>query len=137
MSVHETIAIWTDREPSLEEEIGALDDEDMFEMANLSETQTGVPAVIMISTLMGRHGPRVKCFIKPGRAQPSFSVAIASEPRVVAKSDAFDDKTFQRLAPLVIEWVSLNHEALGRFWWSGNDLMDEEVTTFKAGLLKL
>lgn len=135
--MHENIAVWTDREPTLDEEIGALDDEDVFEMANLGDKETGIPGVVMISTVMGKHGPRVKYFIKPGRHQPSFSVAIASEPRVVAKSEAFDDKAYARAAPLVMEWVALNHEALNRFWWGGNDLMNDEVQAFIAGLQKL
>jgi hypothetical protein len=64
-------------------------------------------------------------------------VAIASEPRVVAKSEGLDDKAFARAAPLVMQWVALNHESLNRFWWSGNDLMNDEVQAFIAGLTKL
>jgi hypothetical protein len=137
MGFQEAPVVWIDREPTLDEEIGALGDEDVFEMANLGEGDTGVPAVIMISTIMGKHGPRVKCFIKPGRTQPSFSVAVASEPRVVAKSDDFDDRSFARLAPLVIEWVKINQEALNRFWWTGNDLMNDEVQSFIRQLTKV
>ncbi|WP_262422250.1 hypothetical protein [Brevundimonas denitrificans] len=59
MGFSESPAVWTDREPTLDEEISLLDDEDIFEMANLTEDQTGVPGVIMISTAMGSHGPRV------------------------------------------------------------------------------
>ncbi|MES2860161.1 MAG: hypothetical protein V4701_01740 [Pseudomonadota bacterium] len=114
-----------------------MGEEDVLEMANLGETETGVPGVIMISTIMGKHGPRVKYFVKPGRSQSSFSVAIASEARVVAKSDDFDDKTFARAAPLVMHWVEINQEALNRFWWSGNELMNAEVQAFIAGLKKV
>lgn len=60
MGVSDNIAVRIDREPTLDEEINALDDEDIFDMANLGENETGVPGVIMISTIMGRHGPRVK-----------------------------------------------------------------------------
>ena len=137
MSFQESITVWIDREPTLDEELLAMTEEDVLEMANLSEAETGVPGVIMISTIMGRHGPRVKYFVKPGRHQPSFSVAIASEARVVAKSDEFDEKAFARLAPLVMQWVELNQEALNRFWWSGNELMNEEVQAFIAQLEKV
>jgi len=137
MGLSDNIAVWTDREPTLDEEIGALDDEDIFDMANLGEGQTGVPGVIMISTIMGRHGPRVKYFIKPGRDQPSFSVAIASEPRIVGRSEDFDPKTFVRVAPLVMEWVAINQEALSRFWWTGNELMNDQVQAFIADLKKV
>ncbi len=137
MGFSEKPAVWTDREPTLDEEIGALDDEDVFEMANLGEEQTGVPGVIMIFTAMGKHGPRVKCFVKPGLHQPSFSVAIGSESRVVAKSEDFDDKTYAKRAPLVLAWVDLNQEALSRFWWTGNDLMNDEVQAFIRDLKKI
>lgn len=136
MGFQEAPIVWMDREPTLDEELLAMGEEDVLEMANLGEAETGVPGVIMISTIMGQHGPRVKYFVKPGRNQPSFSVAIASEPRVVAKSDDFDEKAFARVAPLVLEWVKINQQALNRFWWSGNELMNAEVQAFIADLEK-
>ena len=135
MGFSESPAVWTDREPTLDEEISLLDDEDIFEMANLTEDQTGLPGVIMISTAMGSHGPRVKYFLKPGRHQPSFSVNIASEPRVVANS--LSDRDLGRMAQSVIDWVRLNHEALSRFWWDGRDWMEPEVRAFIDGLKRV
>ena len=38
MSFEETPAVWTDREPTL--------DEDIFDMANLVEAQTGIPGIV-------------------------------------------------------------------------------------------
>ena len=73
MGFSEKPAVWTDREPTLDEEIGALDDEDIFDLANLGEDRTGVPGVIMISTVMGSHGPRVKYCQKTGPGQPSLA----------------------------------------------------------------
>lgn len=135
MGVSEQPAAWTDREPTLDEEIGALGDEDIFDMANLAEAQTGVPGVITITTMMGRHGPRVKYLLKTGRHQPSFSVAIAATPRVVANS--LDERDLKRMAAKVIEWVALNHEALAAFWWEGADWLAPDVQTFIAALKKL
>src|SRR5437870_13611122 len=63
-----------------------LADDDVVEMANLTTAQTGVPGTIFNSTAMGGHGPRVKYFLQPGRSQPSFSVAVADTPTVVANS---------------------------------------------------
>lgn len=135
MHVHENIAVWIDREPTLDEELRALGEEDIFEMANLGPDQTGVTGVIVISTAMGSHGPRVKYFIKTGRNQPSFSVAIASEPRVVANS--LPDHELNLAAPAVMAWVRLNHEALARFWWDGQDWMNPEVQEFIGRLQKV
>lgn len=135
LGVEESIAVWTDREPTLDEELRALGEEDVFEMANLGEDQTGVPGVIMISTAMGQHGPRVKYFLKPGRNQPSFSVVVSAEPRVVANS--LPDRDMTRMAPAVIAWVSVNHVALARFWWDGPDWMNAEVQAFIADLKRI
>ena len=52
-----------------------LVDEDLVEMANLPEEDTGIPGTIFVSTRMGRHGPRVKYVDgRAGEAQPSCSV---------------------------------------------------------------
>lgn len=135
MGFSEKPPVWTDREPTLDEEIGALDDEDIFDMANLVESQTGVPGIITITTVMGQHGPRVKYFLKAGRHRPSFSVAVASTPRVVANS--LDDRDLKRMASAVIAWVALNHEALAAFWWDGADWEAPYVHTFIEKLRKV
>ena len=135
MSFQEPIVVWIGREPTLDEEISALEEEDIFEMANLSEHQTGIPGVVFISTAMGAHGPRVKYYAKTGPGQASFSVAVASEPRVLANS--MDERDLARMAPAVLEWVELNHETLSRFWWEGKFWLDEKFTAFKAALVKV
>jgi len=135
MGFSEKPAVWTDHEPTLDEEIGALDDGDTFDMANLVESQTGVPGIVTITTVMGKHGPRVKYFVEPGRRQPSFSVALATTPRVVANS--LDDRDLKRMAPDGIEWVALNHEALAAFWWDGAGWLAPDVQAFIANLKKV
>lgn len=72
---HETVRSFLRAEPTLDEELFALGDE-VAEMTNLREGDTGVAGVIFISTMMGSHDPRVKYFLKAGRGQPSFSVSI-------------------------------------------------------------
>src|ERR1700730_10367630 len=71
-------------DPPLAEEL--CDDDVILEMANLDKSQTGIDGFVWISTLMTGHAPRVKYFIRPGRTQPSFSVMISDQPRVVANS---------------------------------------------------
>ncbi len=135
MGFNEAPVVWIDREPTLDEEISALGDEDVFEMANLVEAQTGVPGTIFISTVMGSRGPRVKYYPHRGGQEPSFLVAIASEPRVVASS--LTDRDLAKSAAAVLEWTRINHEALARFWWEGKTWSDPEFTAFKAGLKKV
>ena len=97
---------------------------DVVEMANLTSAQTGVPGTIFIFTAMGGHGPRVKYFLHPGRSQPSFSVAVADVPTVVANS--LPVRVVRQLSPQVVDWVSRNKGALLDFWYRG-DTRNREI----------
>jgi len=99
--------------------------DDLIEMANLTSAQTGVAGTIFISTAMGAHGPRVKYFLQPGRAQPSFSVSISDVPAVVANS--LPARTVRHMAPPVINWVLLNKDDLLDFWHHGDTWTQPEV----------
>ena len=105
-----------------------LADEDVAEMANLTTAQTGVPGAIFISTAMGGHGPHVKYFLQPGRSQPSFSVAIADTPTVVANS--LPVRVVRQRSSQVIDWVSRNKDALLDFWHHGDTWTQPEVNDF-------
>jgi hypothetical protein len=105
-----------------------LADEDVVEMANLTTAQTGVPGTIFIFTAMGGHGPRVKYFLQPGRSQPSFSVAVADTPTVVANS--LPVCVVRQRSPQVIDWVSRNKDALLDFWHHGDTWTQPEVNDF-------
>jgi hypothetical protein len=105
-----------------------LAQDDVVEMANLTTAQTGVPGTIFLSTAMGGHGPRVKYFLQPGRSQPSFSVAIADVPTVVANS--LPVRVVRRMSPQVIDWVSRNKDALLDFWHHGDTWTQPQVNDF-------
>ncbi len=135
MGLQETLAVWTDREPTLDEELRALSDEDAPEMANLPPDWTGVLATLFISTAMGQHGPRVKIYMKTGRGQPSASISIGPNPRVLASS--LDERDLARVAPKAIEWVALNQEALTTFWFEGEGLAIADVADFARGLRRV
>jgi hypothetical protein len=105
-----------------------LAEDDVVEMANLTAAQTGVPGTIFISTAMGGHGSRVKYFLQPGRTQPSFSVAIAGTPIVVANS--LPVRVVRQRSPQVIKWVSRNRDALLDFWYHGDSWTQPEVNDF-------
>lgn len=135
MSFQESIAVWTDREPTLDEELRALAEDDLVEMAYLPSEWTGVLAHIFISTALGQHGPRVKLYLKKGRHQPSASISIGPNPRVLASS--LDERDLNRIAPQAIAWVALNHEALTTFWFEGEDLDIADVADFGRSLQKI
>jgi hypothetical protein len=122
-------------EPTLDEELAAFGGDDVAEMTNLQEKDTGIAGVVFISTIMGPHGPRVKYFLKTERHQPSFSVSIADEPEVLASS--LPERDLRRTAPAVIAWVKLNHEALLRFWHEGETMSVDELHAFAKSLKKV
>jgi hypothetical protein len=109
--------------------------EDTVEMANLTSAQTGIIGTVFISTAMGQHGPRVKYFVQPGRTQPSFSVSVADTPVVVANS--LPVRVVRQMSSQVIDWVSLNKEALHDFWHNGDTWTQPEVNDFIQRLRRL
>jgi len=113
----------------------APDEDEVFEMANLSSARTGIDGIVFVSTQIGRHGPRVKYYLRAGRSQPSFSVSVGDEPKVLANS--LPQPVVNRMAPKVFEWVKLNRAALLEFWNHGDSWLDEQVTAFKERLVKL
>jgi hypothetical protein len=112
-----------------------VEDDEVFDMANLSEARTGVPGVIYISTREGKHAPRVKYFERPGRDQPSFSVSISEPPAVLVNS--LPERTLKRFSPKVVEWVTLNRDALLAFWNEGDTWMKEQVDATIDGLVRV
>ena len=112
-----------------------LADDDVVEMANLTTAQTGVPGTIFISAAMGGHEPRVKYFLQPGRSQPSFSVAVADNPTVIASNLPL--RVVRQLSPQVVDWVSRNKDVLLDFWYHGDTWTHPEVIDFIQRLRRL
>lgn len=112
-----------------------LEEDEVFDMANLSEARTGIPGIVYVSTRAGKHGPRVKYFERAGGDQPSFSMSIADVPIVVANS--LPDRVLRRMSPLVAEWVQLNHAGLLEFWEHGDTWMKEQVDAHLDSFLPL
>jgi hypothetical protein len=110
-------------------------DDSIIEMANLDKSQTGVDGVIWISTMMTGHAPRVKYFVRPGRTQPSFSVTIADQPRVVANS--LPVRVLSQMSPLVMQWVVLNKDALLDFWHHGDTWTASQLIQFLQSFRKV
>ena len=110
-------------------------DINLFEMANLEPSQTGIVGTIYISTQQGRHGPRVKYFAgRPGNSQPSMVVSVGPEPLVMIND--LPNRVRTKMEPIVKQWVTLNHIGLHKFWYEGNTWYKSEVDAFIAGLTK-
>lgn len=118
--------------PAAELDQPELREDGVFEMANLTEAQTGVPGIVYVSTEEGGHGPRVKYFVRAGRSQPSYSVSISETPVLLVNS--LEQRVVSRTLPLVTEFVRRNRQALLDFWTVGDSWTDPEVSAFKAAL---
>jgi hypothetical protein len=110
-------------------------DDGIIEMANLDKSQTGIDGVIWISTMMTGHAPRVKYFVRPGRTQPSFSVTIDDQPRAVANS--LPPRVLDQISPLIIQWVTLNKDALLDFWHHGDTWTVSQLIQFLQNFRKI
>jgi hypothetical protein len=73
--------------------------------------------------------------VKAGRDQPSFSVSISPQPRVLANS--LPERELNRYAPAVIRWVEINCEALLRFWNEGETFSVDDLVAFVRALKKV
>ena len=120
---------------TLDAELSVVADDDIVEMSNLFPEDTGIDGVIFISTAMASHGPRIKYSLKAGRHQPSFSVSISRDPRILANS--LPKHVMTNVAPKVIRWVELNHEDLLNFWENGTTWSRRQEDDFVGGLKKL
>ena len=97
---------------------------DLFEMANLSPTVTGLPMVVWISERGdARHDVRVKVSLVHGRrAKPDLSTSVSVRPEVrVVAGPALDTHDLA----LVRRWVELNRDALVAYW--DGELLSDEV----------
>jgi hypothetical protein len=135
MSMHDVARTFLPPDPTFQDELASLGEEALFEMTNLPPDRTGIRGILFLSTAVGFHGPRVKYFVKTGKGQPSFSVSISEEPRVLANS--LPDRVVNEMAPSVMEWVKLNHVALLGFWNEGENWTIDELNAFIDRLEKV
>jgi hypothetical protein len=135
MSMHEDPRPYLPPDPTVQQELAGLGNEALFEMTNLPADRTGIRGILFLSTSVGFHGPRVKYFVKTGKGQPSFSVSIANEPKVLASS--LPERVVSEMAPQVIAWVVLNREELLAFWNEGETWTFDELQAFIERLGKI
>ena len=103
--------------------------DDLFEMANLSPTLTGLPMIVWISERgRARHDARVKVSLVHGRrARPDRTASVSVRPRVKMVAGPEIDR---RDLELVRQWIELNHEAIIAYW-SGDLLTDEVIARLR------
>jgi hypothetical protein len=105
-------------------EIEPIHNEEMnlWEMANLSQKQTGLPVVIWVSQGMSlQHGPRVKVCNGSKWSHDNATITIHDEiPRMIGDIGLTQDQ-FAKIS----EWIILNREALLQYWYG--DLLTDEL----------
>lgn len=120
---------------TVQQDKDTLDDEAIFEMANLGPAQTGIPqGVIFISTAMGKHGPRVKYMLKPSGNAQSFSMSISDDAEVVANS--LPAKIKNKVEPYVRQFVISNKDTLLNFWKHGDEMSHEQYVDMVNSFIK-
>jgi hypothetical protein len=125
----------SDVEPSLDEELATLGEDDRFDLANLGFDETGVEGFIFILSHCGARGPRVKWRQSLNRDEPTFSIAVAERPYLLSSAVPADGS--RRMEPTVREWVSLNRAPLLDFWATGECWLMDDVRAFLRALAKV
>jgi hypothetical protein len=115
---------------------GALVDDEMFDMTNLSSRRTGLEGVVYASTAQGQHGPRIKWYPgRPGRDAPCLVVTLESPPRAINQGLA--QRVARGAEGATVAWAELNRAALLAYWHDGLGWTEEEHDAFLASLRQL
>ena len=109
--------------------VAAGEANDLFEMANLSPTLTGLPMIVWISERgRARHDVRVKVSLVHGRrAHPDHTASVSVRPTVeIVAGPELDGRDME----LVRQWIETNREAIIAYW-NGDLLTDEVIARLK------
>jgi hypothetical protein len=115
-------------EDPISEEAGAIDTDELFEMANLYPRTTGLPTTVWVSPRgNARHDVRVKVNMAHGNQMTvdnTAVVAVRPAPHIVAgRLSAADQEA-------VFAWITLNASAIIAYW-DGNIDTAELIQTLK------
>jgi hypothetical protein len=115
-------------EDPISEEAGAIDTDELFEMANLYPRTTGLPTTVWVSPRgNARHDVRVKVNMAHGNQMTvdnTAVVAVRPAPHIVAgRLSAADQEA-------VFAWITLNASAIIAYW-DGNIDTTELIQTLK------
>ena len=115
-------------EDPISEEAGAIDTDELFEMANLYPRTTGLPMTVWVSPRgNARHDVRVKVNMAHGNQMTvdnTAVVAVRPAPHVVAGRLSTADQE------AVFAWIALNASAIIAYW-DGNIDTAELIQTLK------
>jgi len=98
-----------------------LEEQLLFEMANIGKSKTGLDESIWISVKNSSHGPRIKIYKNSQPKGENFSVTIEDEPKVIGNIFV-NAKELDKIKQFVI----LNKVNLIKYW--NFELTTDEVT---------
>jgi hypothetical protein len=111
-------------EAALAEVEASLEDDDLFDMANLFPGSTGLPMTVWVSPRgNARHDIRIKFNLTHGnQMNPSNTavVGVRPSPHMIAGSLSPEDEK------VVFQWISMNEAALIKYW-------EGEIDTIQLG----
>lgn len=118
----------------------AIDDDEMFDVVNLTHQDTGVTGTIFISTAQGKHdrkhGPRIKWFLdKPSRDGSCLILTLGGSRSAVVHG--LGPRQARRGEAASRDWVAMNEPALLDFWNNGVLWSRAELERFLKSLVKL
>ena len=89
-------------------------DKQLFEMANITQDDTGLPVVVYISPKNANHGPRIKVQkdYSTNISTDFFAISIEDKPKVIGNIGKIQATDIE----LVIKWILLNKELLLDYW---------------------
>jgi hypothetical protein len=110
--------------------------DEMVDLANLLEEDTGIAGTIFISTRMAAHGPRIKWWPgRPNRDGACLVVTLEDPPRPL--NSGLVAKDARRGSSEVVAWASRNRAALLDYRENGALWSRSELNRFLDGLAKL
>jgi len=90
-----------------------INEDTLWEMANLAPKETGLPIYIYISNRRyAKHGPRVKFMTQLGTVKPSLlaEITIEDEPRLICNPKI--EKAAKKYFKIMVPWVKENKQVL-------------------------
>lgn len=88
-------------------ELKKIDNQSLFEMANISTKKTGLPVIVWISVKFENHKPRIKIMNKNCKV----SISIEDKPQILV-GNCKSNKIIEQ----VKKWIKINKNVLLDYW---------------------
>lgn len=104
-----------------------INQDKLYEMANLNTSHTGLKEVIWVSVKNANHGPRIKVYKNKQAKGVNFSVTIEDNPKAVGEVFV-NSKEFKKIQ----EFIILNKDNLIKYWEYELDTIDMAMNIQKV-----